>query len=182
MERRAWASLHSRLTAHCFGSKGSSYLDAFSDSVAGTLWLMNRVAVLWRDADVLMSSNSETFVLLEDVLRGISKSERGAVVRQVAELAESELQLEDGGTEHLSRATLYRMLAAVREGGAKALMRQERSDKGTIRAIPPAILERLIALRTGRAHEAYAALGMRPPNKVLEAPDGDPKASRQSEM
>jgi len=34
----------------------------------------------------------------------------------------------------------------------------------------------------GRAHEAYAALGMRPPNKVLEAPDDDPKASHQSEM
>ena len=88
----------------------------------------------------------ERYALLGGIL--YRKGERGAVVRQVAELAESELNLADGGPEHLSRATLYRMLAAVRKGGAKALMRQERSDKGTIRAIPPATLERLIALRT----------------------------------
>lgn len=49
-------------------------LDAFNDSVGGAFWLMNRVAVLWRDADVLMSSDSETFGLLEGVLRGISRS------------------------------------------------------------------------------------------------------------
>ena len=88
----------------------------------------------------------ERYALLGGIL--YRKGERGAVVRQVAELAESELKLDEGATGHLSRATLYRMLAAVREGGAKGLMRQERSDKGTIRAIPPAILERLIALRT----------------------------------
>lgn len=34
----------------------------------------------------------------------------------------------------------------------------------------------------GRAHEAYAALALRPPNKVLEAPADDPVASRQAEM
>ena len=88
----------------------------------------------------------ERYALLGGIL--YRKGERGAVVRQVAELAESELKLDEGLTGRLSRATFYRMLAAVREGGAKALMRQERSDKGTIRAIAPKTLEQLIALRT----------------------------------
>lgn len=88
----------------------------------------------------------ERYALLGGIL--YRKGERGAVVRQVADLATSELKLSEGATAHLSRATFYRMLAAVRAGGAQALERKERSDKGTIRAIAPETLERLLALRT----------------------------------
>lgn len=98
----------------------------------------------------------ERYALLGGIL--YRKGERGAVVRQVADLAASELRLEDGATERLSRATLYRMLAAVRTGGAAALERKERSDKGMIRAIAPEIVERLISLRTEHPEAATPVL------------------------
>ena len=75
------------------------------------------------------------------------KGERGDVVRRVQELAESELVLQEGRT-HLSRATIYRIVKAAREGGAKALRRRYRKDRGSIRAIDPATVARLVALRT----------------------------------
>ena len=75
------------------------------------------------------------------------RNERGDVVRQVRELTESELVLQDGPS-HLSRATLYRIVRAAREGGAQALRRRRRKDQGNIRAMTPQIVERLVALRT----------------------------------
>lgn len=94
----------------------------------------------------------ERYALLGGIL--YREGERGAVVRQVEDLADSELRL-SGGTERLSRATFYRMLAAVRAGGVQAMERKERSDKGTIRAIDPEIVARLVALRA--EHPAASA-------------------------
>jgi transposase len=45
--------------------------------------------------------------------------------------------------------------------------------------------ERVYRIRSplqGRAHEAYAAIGLRPPNKVLEAPADDPRAAHQGDV
>ena len=87
----------------------------------------------------------ERYALVGGILH--RRGERGDVVRQVQEFAASELVLQDG-TSHLSRATLYRILKAAREGGAQALRRRRRKDQGSVRAIVPEIVERLVALRT----------------------------------
>ncbi len=87
----------------------------------------------------------ERYALVGGILH--RRGERGDVVRQVQELAESELVLQDG-TTHLSRATLYRILKAAREGGAHQLRRRRRKDRGSIRAIDAKTVARLVALRT----------------------------------
>ena len=87
----------------------------------------------------------ERYALVGGILH--RRGERGDVVRQVQEIAASELVLQDG-TSQISRATLYRIVKAAREGGAYALRRRRRKDRGIIRAIAPEIVERLVALRT----------------------------------
>jgi transposase InsO family protein len=76
------------------------------------------------------------------------RGQRGDVVREVARLAESELLLPYEQRRHLSRATIYRIRKKAREGGARALMRKTRADKGSVRAIEPEIVQQLVAMRT----------------------------------
>ena len=76
------------------------------------------------------------------------RSRRGDVVREVARLSESELMLPHEQRRQLSRATLYRIYKQAREGGARALIRKTRSDKGSIRAIAPEIARKLVGMRT----------------------------------
>ncbi len=76
------------------------------------------------------------------------RGRRGEVVREVTELAQSELLLPHEKRRHFSRATIYRIYKKAREGGARALVRKTRTDKGSVRAIQPETVEKLVALRT----------------------------------
>ncbi len=76
------------------------------------------------------------------------RGRRGEVVREVSELAQSELVLPHEKRRHLSRATIYRIYKKAREGGARALVRKTRMDKGSVRAIQPETVDKLVAMRT----------------------------------
>jgi putative transposase len=73
--------------------------------------------------------------------------DRGELSRVIEEIAQDEVHIgPDGRARRLSRTTLYRDLGKARLG-VWELMRKPRSDKGTVRALRPEVLDALISLR-----------------------------------
>jgi putative transposase len=74
-------------------------------------------------------------------------TERGAIQAALNSIAKEEHTLPNGSTRRFSVRTLERYLSGYRKGGLDALMPEVRNDRSRPRALPPAIIERAIALR-----------------------------------
>jgi transposase InsO family protein len=75
-------------------------------------------------------------------------TDRGDITRAIEDLTHKEVLVGPGHLRHLSRATVYRDMKRVKDGGVWSLMRTERKDKGSVHALSPAQLDALVSLRT----------------------------------
>lgn len=83
--------------------------------------------------------------LLDPLLYGdIPPEEAGPFLRQ---LADTECEFPDGRRRRPSRATLWRKWRQYQAGGLEGLMRKPRSDRGRMRRVQPALLEKAIELK-----------------------------------
>ncbi len=74
-------------------------------------------------------------------------ADRGDITRAIADLSQKEVLVGPGHLRHLSRATVYRDLRRIRDGGVWKLMRRPRKDKGLVHALTQDQLDALVALR-----------------------------------
>jgi len=83
--------------------------------------------------------------LLEPVI--YNELPHGSIERYFRKLA--------GQAKGISVRTLWRKLALYRQGGLKALLRKERSDKGLPRAFPPEVIQKAIELKRDQPRRSY---------------------------
>jgi transposase InsO family protein len=76
-----------------------------------------------------------------------AEAPRGARARMLQLAASKDVTWPDGRAVRVTVRTLQRWLARFQRGGLAALVRRPRKDKGRVRAITDAALERVIALR-----------------------------------